>query len=301
MANETTSTTMSELTIAMKSQAMLGLYEESLMAPGAPYHGLMREYILPKGQTSYQWNVSSTFDVDEVSEGVDYTRSQAWDPTGVSVTATEYVVMSTVTDYGAQAVIANVDAAIGIEMGRAMGTKWDGVVFALNQSLDGLTPAGTTNTDLTLLALSDAMNTLRVGKCSGPFVGVFHPLAWHDLVTEDTSSKLVTATGGVGTIAEDVATSYFIENNVMGLSRVALTTNIPTGASANDYSNVIFSREPCYGNVIMQDPNGSGLWNNRVEVQRDASFRGYEIVMTSCFGVGEIRDASAIEVYSQSS
>ena len=298
----TNSTTMSELTIAMKGHAMFGLLESSLMAPGAPLHNLMRTYILPKGQVSYQWNVGSAFSIRSVAEGVDHTESQAWNPTGASATATEYVVMSTVTDYGAQAVIDNVDSDIGREMGRAMGNKWDSVVFALNASLDGLTPAGTTNTDLTRDALNLAMNTLRVGNVPGPFTGVFHPLAWNDLVSEDTTYYTTSTTGGVGSLAEHIVTNYFpVDSGIAGLQKMFLTTNIPTGTSANDYSNVIFSGEPCYGAVLQQDPLGGGIWNNRVEEERDASLRGYEIVMTSSFGVAEIRDASALEVYSQSS
>ena len=293
---------MSELTIALKSQAMLGLLEQSLMAPGAPLHNLMRVHHLPKGQLSYQWNVANTFEVDPVAEGTDYNRSQAYDPTGVAVTTTEYVVMSTVTDYGAQGVIENVDSSIGREMGRAMGNNWDSVAFALNASLDGLTPAGTTNTDLTRTALEAAMNTLRAGNVPGPYTGVFQPLAWNDVTSEDTTYYTTSTTGGPGSLAEHIVRQYFPLNEpVTGMQKMFLTTNIPTGTSANDFSNVIFSGEPCYGAVIQMDPLLGGLWNNRVEEERDASLRGYEIVMSSSFNIGEIRNDTAIEVYSQSS
>ncbi len=281
-----TSTTMSELTVALKGQAALAALDEGVMAPGSIGHQLLAVRRLPKGSKSFQFNYGNTFSAYDVTEGQDHNLSQAYDPTGTAVTATERVAMSTVTDLGRQAVIDNVDQSIGFEIGRALGVKWDTDVFVLNSALGN--SEGTTATDLNFVDVMSALNKLRVDKIPGPFWGIFHPVTWQDLCIEGTPT-MQTSTGGVGTISEMVQQTYWVQSGILGLAGMVITTNI---TESTDYYNVIMSAtRPCYGCVIMEHPDTPGqLWNNHIALERDESARAYEVVGTSCFGVAEIED-----------
>lgn len=281
-----TSTTMSELTVALKGQATLAVLDESVMAPGGVAHQLLKVQRLPKGSKSFQFNYGSTITGYDVTEGQDHNASQAYDPTGTAVTATERVAMSTVTDFGRQAVIDNIDQSIGFEIGRGLGVKWDTDVFALNSSLGN--SEGTTSTDLNFEDVMSALNKLRIDKIPGPFWGIFHPDTWYELATEGTVTMAAT-TGGVGTMAEEVAQGYWLTTVPMLGLRMVITTNIP---DSTDYYNVIMSeRRQCYGCVIMDHPDTPGqMWVNHIELERDASARAYEVVGTDAFGVAEIED-----------
>jgi len=292
-----TSTTMDELVVALKGPAMLALRQASLMAPGSPGHNLMRVQPLPKGAKSYQFNVGNTFTVYGVTEGEDHAISQAYDPTGVAVTATEKIGISSVTDYGAQAVIDQVDTAITFELGRAMGYKWDYDVFALNNALNGATKAGTTNTDLNFEDIALAVEYLQANNAPPPFTLVIHPDGYYELATEGTL-YLQDATGGAGTLGETLRRDYFVMPLPILGCVVYITNNIPADSTATDYENVVYSGEPAIGCVLMQHPIQGGPWNNIVEIERDASERAYEVVLTSCFGVGEIRDPCGVCVLS---
>lgn len=281
----TTSTTMSELTVALKGQATLAALDEGVMAPGSVGHQLLAVRRLPKGSKSFQFNYGSTFSAYDVTEGQDHNLSQAYDPTGTTVTATERVAMSTVTDFGRQAVIDNVDQSIGFEIGRALGVKWDTDVFVLNSALGN--SEGTTTVDLNWIDVMSSINKLRVDKIPGPFWAILHPVTWQDLASEG-SPTMSTTTGGPGSLEEIRQQTYWVTTApVLGLQMI-ITTNI---TESTDYYNVIMSAtRPCYGCVIMEHPDTGQLWNNHIALERDESLRAYEVVGTSSFGVAEIED-----------
>jgi hypothetical protein len=65
-------------------------------------------------------------------------------------------------------------------------------------------------------------------------------------------------------------------------------TNVPTANTAADRAGGFFVKNYTFGMATK--------WNLRVELERDASLRATEIVVTANYGVGELVDAAGCPV-----
>ena len=166
MANETTSSTISELYTEIVQEALFVAQEQSIM------RGLVRNYTIAGGGKSVEVPIYGTVSASAVNEATDLTNT-AVNPTSVTITASEVGIMTTLTDLARNSASRNVGADIGRLFGEAIAKKIDTDLTAL---FDGFsTSIGGAGTELTIDNIFKAVATLRQANVPAPYFGVFNP------------------------------------------------------------------------------------------------------------------------------
>jgi len=272
MANETTSSTISELYTEIVAEALFVASEQSIM------RGLVRNYTIAGGGKSVEVPIYSTVSAAAVSEASDLSNT-AVNPSSVTITASEVGVMTTLTDLARNSASRNVAADIGKLFGEGIATKIDSDLAALFSGFSTEKGPGA-GSELTVQDLFECAAELKTNKAPGPYYGVFHPKQIFNVkksltntfVGRDTElSNEAMRTGFVGTVA--------------GI-QLFETSNISVDGS-DDSIGGVFSQD-ALGLAMMQDL--------KIETQRDASLRADEIVATAVFGVGELHDSYGVKL-----
>lgn len=223
------------------------------------------------------------FTAAAVAEGTELTNT-ALTSTSVTITASEIGIMATVTDV---LELSDIPAAHGArlrQLGRAIGDKLDVDICAL---MDGFSTAvGATTVDITLANLLDAIYNLEVNDAAGlgSLVAVFHPRQTADLRTELEADAGSLYTGKSDTSITKAMSGYF--GSWFGID-IFQSTNVPTANAGADRAGGIFVRDYALG---MAQKYGA-----RVETLRWAPIRGFVLVATSMYGVGEVEDSAGVE------
>ena len=118
MANETTSSTVSELYTEIIQEALFVASEQSLM------RGLVKNYTIAGGGKSVEVPIYANVSAAAVNEATDLSNT-AINPTSVTITAAEVGIMTTLTDLARNSASRNVAADIGRLFGEAIATKID--------------------------------------------------------------------------------------------------------------------------------------------------------------------------------
>ena len=273
MANETTSSTISELYTEIVAEAMFTASEQSIMK------GLVRNYTIVGGGKSVEVPIYPTVSAAAVSEATDLSNT-AINPTSVTITASEVGLMTTLTDLARNSASRNVAQDIGRVFGEAIARKIDLDLTAL---FDGFSVAvGGTGATLTADTVAQAHANLRNNSVPmNDLALVLHPMVAHDLKRGMTNTY-----AGLDTdISNEALRSGFI-GTLFGVP-VFETANMADTGTAGDYKGAMFHRD-ALGLAMMQDL--------KIEVQRDASLRADEIVATAVYGVAELQDSYGIEI-----
>ena len=272
MANETTSSTISELYTEIVAEALFVAQEQSIM------RGLVKNYTIAGGGKSVEVPIYANVSAAAVSEASDLSNT-AVNPSSVTITASEVGIMTTLTDLARNSASRNVAADIGRLFGEAIATKIDTDLAALFTGFSTEKGPGA-GSEITLQDLFECSAELKTNKAPGPYYGVFHPKQIFNVkksltntfVGRDTElSNEAMRTGFVGTVA--------------GI-QLFETSNISVDGS-DDSIGGVFSQD-ALGLAMMQDL--------KIETQRDASLRADEIVATAVFGVGELHDTYGVKL-----
>lgn len=230
------------------------------------------------------------FTAAAVNEGTELTNT-ALTSTSVTLTASEIGIMATVTDVLDAADIAAAHGARLRQLGRSIGDKIDIDVCAL---FTGFTnTAGSSGTNIALTHLLDAIYTLENADAGGlgSLVFVGHPRQTADLRTEieaDAGAIYQNAVGNANTgsqVLGKAMNGYF--GNWFGIDMFQ-STNVPTSNAGADRGGGVFVRDYALGMVKK--------WGARVELLRWAPIRGWVIVTTANYGVGEVEDSAGVEM-----
>tara|TARA_R100000234_G_scaffold52731_1_gene31691 strand:- start:166 stop:1008 length:843 start_codon:yes stop_codon:yes gene_type:complete len=278
MADETTSSTISELYTEIVAEAMFTASEQSIMK------GLVRNYTIAGGGKSVEVPIYPTVSASAVSEASDLSNT-AINPTSVTITASEVGIMTTLTDLARNSASRNVAQDIGRVFGEAIARKIDLDLTAL---FDGFsTSVGGSGAALSADTVAQAHANLRNSSVPmNDLALVIHPMVAHDLKRGMTNTY-----AGLDTdISNEALRSGFI-GTLFGVP-VFETANMANTGTAGDYKGAMFHRD-ALGLAMMQDL--------KIEVQRDASLRADEIVATAVYGVGELQDSYGIEILADSS
>ena len=273
MANETTSSTISELYTEIVAEAMFTASEQSIMK------GLVRNYTIVGGGKSVEVPIYPTVSASAVSEATDLSNT-AINPTSVTITASEVGLMTTLTDLARNSASRNVAQDIGRVFGEDIARK---IVLDLTALFDGFSVAvGGTGATLTADTVAQAHANLRNNSVpKNDLALVLHPMVAHDLKRGMTNTY-----AGLDTdISNEALRSGFI-GTLFGVP-VFETANMANTGTAGDYKGAMFHRD-ALGLAMMQDL--------KIEVQRDASLRADEIVATAVYGVAELQDSYGIEI-----
>jgi HK97 family phage major capsid protein len=279
MANESTSSTLSELYTEIVAEAQFVATEQSIM------RNLVRNYAITGGGKAVEVPIYSAVSAAAVSEATDLSNT-AIDPSSVTITASEVGIMTTLTDLARNAAPRNVAADIGRLFGEAVAKKQDQDLIAL---FDGFSTAvGDGTTAINAAAIFNALSTLRgnalnINECAV----VLHPKIAYDLKANLTNTF---ANANANDLANEALRSGFV-GSLAGM-RIFETSNMSNTGTTGDYKGGAFHRDA----LALAEMQGL-----KVETQRDASLRADEIVATAVYGVGEIHDTYGVELHHDSS
>ena len=282
MANESTSSTLSELYTEIVAEALFVASERSIMRP------LVRNYAVTGGGKSVEVPIYAAVSSAAVSEASDLSNT-AIDPSSQTITCSEHGIMTTLTDLGRNSAPRNVAADIGKLFGEAIAKKIDTDLTAL---FDGFSTE--VNDGTAVLSAANVFNAVAILRKNAvpmtDLAGVFHPLNAFDLKSNLTN----TFVGRDTELSNEALRSGFV-GNVAGVP-IFETSNMADNSGNNpgttgDYKGAIFHRD-ALALAMMQDL--------KIETQRDASLRADEIVATAVYGVGELNDANGCEVEADS-
>jgi N4-gp56 family major capsid protein len=221
-----------------------------------------------------------------VNEATDLTNT-AVNTTDVYVQAGEVGIMATVTDVLEKSdILEGLGGYKGV-LARAVSAKIDADCTALLGALNGGVAAGTSGTNLRytedwLAALAICEN--NNAHTTGELVCVLH--------TQQAADLRVSLGASAGVLMTDFSDrSKFYSNSQGWFGRmhdvdIWTSTHVPAANSNADRAGGFFSKEYALGLATK--------WPLRVELQRDASLRATEIVVTSMYGVGEIEDQAGV-------
>ena len=279
MANESTSSTLSELYTEIVAEAQFVAQEQSIM------RNLVRNYAITGGGKAVEVPIYAAVSAAAVSEATDLSNT-AIDPSSVTITAAEVGVMTTLTDVARNAAPRTVAADIGRLFGEAVAKKQDQDLIAL---FDGFSTAvGDGTTAINAAAIFNALSTLRgnalnINDCAV----VLHPKIAYDLKANLTNTF---ANANANDLANEALRSGFV-GSLAGM-RIFETSNMSNTGTTGDYKGGAFHRDA----IALAEMHGL-----KIETQRDASLRADEIVATAVYGVGEIHDTYGVELHHDSS
>jgi N4-gp56 family major capsid protein len=283
MANESTSSTLSELYTEIVAEAQFVASEQSIM------RNLVKNYAITGGGKVVEVPVYGTVSASAVAEATDLGNT-AINPTSVSITASEVGIMTTLTDLARNSAPRNVAGDIGKLFGEAIAKKID---TDLTAKFDGFSQEiGDGTTALSPANIFNAVAILRKNAVpSTDMACVVHPLNAFDLKSGLTN----TFVGRDTELSNEALRSGYVGSlagvNIFETSNMADTSGNNPG-STGDYKGAVFHRD-ALALAMMQDI--------KIETQRDASLRADEIVATSVYGTGEIHDTYGVELNVDSS
>lgn len=278
MANESTSSTLSELYTEIVAEAQFVASEKSIM------RNLVKNYAISGGGKAVEVPVYAAVSAAAVAEATDLSNT-AINPSSVTITASEVGVMTTLTDLARNSAPRNVAADIGKLFGEALARKQDLDLTAL---FNGFSVAlGDGSTAITPAVLFNALSTLKENALSTDGCQV----VLHPKIAYDLKSGFTNTFAGLDTELSNEALRSGHIGKIAGMN-VFETSNMANTGTAGDYKGGAFHKD-ALAIAMMQDV--------KIETQRDASLRADEIVATSVYGVGEIHDSYGIELHYDSS
>jgi hypothetical protein len=277
MANETTSSLLSELYTEIIQEAIFTFQETSVMRP------LVTTYNITGQGKQIAVPIYPAVSAAAVNEATDLSNT-AIDPTESTITASEVGVMTTLTDFGRDSASRDVASDIGRVFGEALAKKVDSDLVALFASFAGANDLGGNTSELTADLLLKAEATLRALNVPRPYYGVFNPKAMFNLKKTLTNAGYSTGANALGMKGDEILRTGYC-GTVFGIDLFE-NANI----SIDQYDDSV-------GGVFHPASLGLAMKADlKLETQRDASLRATEIVGTMTYGKGVIKDDYGCQV-----
>lgn len=280
MANEATSTVLSELYANIVQSALYTLNEQTIIRP------LIRQYDMTgtPGLTA-QVPIYPAVSASGIAEDTDLTNT-AFNTTSKEITASEIGVMVELTDLAAESANEDVAAAVGRQIGAAMAEKVDTDLAGLFSGFSNT--VNKTQAAVTVQDIFKAAAILKNNKAdqNGAFACVLHPYQAYDLKNQLTNNGAT-----MSHALSDVGNSALLNGFIGRIAGVDIfeSTVVTGGDSAGAY----------YGAVMTQDALGMMLKRSmRIETERNASKRSLEIVGSMAYGVSELFDQYGVAIIS---
>ncbi len=279
MANETTSSTLSELFTNITQEAIFTFQETSVMRP------LVTTYPISGSGKTIEVPVYPTISASAVNEASDLSNT-AVNPTSATITASEIGVMTTLTDLARDSASRNVGADIGKLFGEAIAKKVDTDLAGLLDDFASANDQGGAGTELTADLLFKAQAILRSANVPAPYYAVFHPKATFNLKKTLTQPAYTTSSSGYA--ISDIGNEALRNGYIGRIAGIDIFENANISIDAYDDS---------FGGVFHPQSIGLALKEDfKVETQRDASLRATEIVASITVGSGILKDTYGVTV-----
>lgn len=268
-------------TFADISSYVNNMLEDSLLV--ARENGVMPALVTTFSMTGsnprkvYEYNEST---VNDVSEADDFS-SQAFTPSLLStLTPSEVGQQYFITDQRIATDWSNARNDAVQDMGLGMAKKIDTDLVGGFSSFTGGTVQPTLN--MTWGAFLAAITTLRAQYAPQPYVFVCHPYQWHSLGTALAANQTVTNSP---MLQDEFVRNWFV-GNCYGVD-CFVDGNITDGTAAGATTAGMFSRA-ALALDIRRAP--------RLEIERDASRRGYEFNMSAVYAHGVWRPKFGVQI-----
>lgn len=212
-----------------------------------------------------------TVTINQITD-VDDLSSQALTPSVQnSLTPYEYGAQFFLTDTRVESDRFGVAADASLELGQGLGEAIDKNLLGNFSSLTGGT-VGAAGTTITWGHVAAMHTELRTQKAPGPYYCVLHPRQWHNL--GKTIAQGSTVTNAPELLMNEVNRAFYV-GHAMGVAFFT-TANISVDGDGDGYC-ALFSRQ-----ALALD------WRRmpRVEPERDASRRGYELNLSAIYAHG---------------
>ena len=273
----TNTTTLNDLLPSIVAEALFVASEKSIM------RGLVRNYTLSAGQgKTVTVPIYPKQTAAALTEGTAPSFT-AISTDGATLTVSEVGLTAQISDLAIMASSSNVISDIGRLFGEAIARKMDADLLALANSLS--VTVGGVSTAGTPALLFQAIAKLRSQgyDTSNDCAIVLHPNVAYDIASTLTSTFAAPAS----MVGNDA-----LRNGFMGMlggvpvyqSSLVAQSSASSNASG-DYANLIMHKD-AFGLAMMQDI--------RIESQREATKRGFDLVGSAIYGVGELYDAAGV-------
>ena len=277
MANETTSSTLSELYTEVIQEAIFTFQETSVMKP------IVTTYNISGQGKQIAVPVYPAISASAIAEGTDLSNT-AVNPTEVTISASEVGVMTTLTDLGRDSASRNVASDIGKLFGEAIAKKVDADLVALFASFSS--DVGSAGTELTAESLFKAQATLRALNVPAPYYGVFNPKSVFNLKKTLTQAGYNTSASAIS----DIGNKALMDGYIGRIAGIDVFENANISIDVNDDAVGAVFHPISLGLAMKAD--------FKIETQRDASLRGTEIVATVTYGTGVVKSDYGVKVTS---
>jgi hypothetical protein len=270
----TNTTTLNDLLPSIVAEALFVASEKSIM------RGLVRNYTLAPGQGK-----TVTVPIYPKVTAAGLTEATAPSSTtistdGATLTVSEVGLLATVSDLAMMASASNVVADIGRLMGEAIARKIDADLLSNIKNFGTNTVGGATTTATPALIFK-AIALLRAQgyDTSNDCAIVLHPNVAYDITSTLTSTFAAPAS----MVGNDALRNGFM--GMLGGVPVYQSSLVENITSAGDYACGVFHKD-ALGLAMMQDI--------KIETQRQAGIRGYDIVGSAIYGHGELYDNAGV-------
>jgi hypothetical protein len=213
-----------------------------------------------------------------MTEGTDFTSVTDITTSKNTVTASEVGILSTVSDVLIKVSLLDAVSTTSATLTRSTLEKWETDVAAIADNFSSVTTAASTLTPSDLLAAISAIE--QRDASTGQLVAYLHPKQTGELRQEiaATTALRTAAESGVplrAVSAETNGRGYFgnlFDVDIYQTSLVASSSSLRQGS--------VFVSGQCIG--------AKELWGPRIETERRASLRGFYVVSSACYGVGNV-------------
>jgi N4-gp56 family major capsid protein len=268
----TNTTTLNDLLPSIVAEALFVASEKSIM------RGLVRNYTLNPGQGK-----TVTVPIYPKQTAAALTEATAPNFTAIStdgavLTVSEVGLAAQISDLAMMASASNVVADIGRLFGEAIARKMDTDILSNVGSLSA--GVGGASVTATPALLFQAIAKLRAQgyDTSNDCAIVLHPNVAYDVASTLTSTFAAPAS----MIGNDALRNGFM--GTLGGVPVYQSSLVNNTGTAGDYNCVVMHRD-AFGLAMMQDI--------RIESQREATKRGFDIVGSAIYGHGILYNAAA--------
>lgn len=258
------------------------IYERALFA--AREQNLMTQLVRPmsaQGWMSRVFSVRPTLAASSVSDGVDFANPTTFGKsTLATLTPGEIITQAILTDANIESDPDGSRDDVALEMGNAIATKIDVDLVGTFSSFTTDKGPGAGNA-ATLADFGAAIAVLRNAKAPMPISVVLHPYHWHDLWVQ--LGQPAATYSNLGEAMNQALRDYTV-SRLLGVTWY-ISANIAVDGSDDAISGV-FNQ----GAIVFDSRRAP-----RLEAERDASLRAWELNMTAGYAYGIVRNAFGVK------
>ena len=258
------------------------IYERSLFV--AREQNLMTNLVRNFNATGWMSRVISTrptISAESVADATDYSNPTTFGKsTLATLTPGEIIAQVVLTDQAYETDPDNLRNDAALELGNAIATKIDTDLVGSFSSFTTDKGDGA-NTTATLANFAAAIAVLRNNKAPAPIYIVCHPYHWHDIWVGLGQPAATYA--NMDALTSQALRDYYVMDLIA--ARWFVSANISVDANDDAISGVF-------------NPQALGFDSRRaprLEPERDASLRGWELNMTAGYAYGVVRNTFGVK------